>query len=172
MEIYTVSFDTVAGTRGRRVTTVRGPVGRWLSRRIINQIRRRNGTMPILGFKVLVLTTVGAKSGRIRMTPVGSFPEGEGSWLIVASAAGGRKNPAWYQNIAAHPDRVEIDTDGQKVAVVAEQVSGAEREVAWRHITAVGARYAKDAQRTDRELPIIRLTARQSKWLSQGGVEA
>jgi hypothetical protein len=72
----------------------------------------------------------------------------------------------------AHPDRVEIDTDGQKVAVVAEEVSGADREVAWRHITAVGARYAKDAQRTDGELPIIRLTARQRQWLSQGGVEA
>jgi deazaflavin-dependent oxidoreductase (nitroreductase family) len=155
-----VSFDAAAGTRGRRVTTIGGPVGRWLTRQIISQIRRRNGKMPILGFDVLVLTTIGARSGLERATPVGWFPGKDGSWLIVASAAGGRKNPAWYHNIAAHPGQVQVDTDGQKVAVTAEQLHGAERDQAWQQITTAGPRYAKDAEKTDRQLPVIRLTAR------------
>jgi deazaflavin-dependent oxidoreductase (nitroreductase family) len=112
-----------------------------------------------LGFSALALTTVGAKSGLERTTPVGSFRGKDGSWLIVASAAGGRKNPAWYHNIAAHPDQVQIDAAGQKVAVVAEQLHGAERDEAWRQITTAAPRYAKDAKKTDRQLPIIRLVA-------------
>lgn len=142
------------------MTGIGGPVGRWLTHQIIKQIRRRNGKMPILGFDVLVLTTIGAKSGLLRTTPVGSFPLQDGSWLIVASAAGGRKNPAWYHNIAAHPDQVQVDTCGQKTAVTAEQLHGTERDEAWRQITTAGPRYAKDAAKTDRQLPVIRLAAR------------
>jgi deazaflavin-dependent oxidoreductase (nitroreductase family) len=155
-----VSFDTPSGTRGRRVTGIGGPVGRWLTRQVINQIRRRNGKMPILGFNALILTTVGARSGLERTTPVGSFPDKNGSWLIVASWAGARKNPAWYHNIAAHPGQVQVDTAGQKVGVVAEQLHGPERDQAWRQIIAAAPRYAKDAKKTDRQLPVIRLVAR------------
>lgn len=58
-----------------------------------------------LGFDALILTTVGAKSGAERTNPVGCFPGKDGSWLIVASVAGPARNPAWYHNIAAHPER-------------------------------------------------------------------
>jgi deazaflavin-dependent oxidoreductase (nitroreductase family) len=107
----------------------------------------------------MVLTTVGAKSGLQRSTPVGSFPSNDGSWVIVASAAGGRKNPAWYHNLAAHPDQVQIEAAGRKVAVVAEQLHGADRDRAWQQITVAARRYVKDASKTDRRLPIIRLVA-------------
>jgi len=152
-----MSFDAPTGTRGRRVTTVRGPVGRWLTRQVINGIRR-TGKVPILGYDAIVLTTVGAKSGLERATAVGSFPEDSGGWLIVASAAGGRKNPAWYHNLVAHPGHVWIDAAGTRVAVVAEQLHGAERDQAWQRITAAAPRYANDARKTDRQLPVIRLT--------------
>jgi deazaflavin-dependent oxidoreductase (nitroreductase family) len=66
----------------------------------------------------LVLTTVGRKSGVERSTPVGYFPGADGSWLIVASAAGAPKNPAWYYNIGAHPDKVQIEMAGRKLAIV------------------------------------------------------
>ena len=135
-----------------------GPAGRWLTKRAINQIRRK-GKVPGLGFNALVPTTIGRKSGLERTTPVGWFPGKDGSWLIVASAAGGRKNPAWY-NIAAHPDKVEIETAGRKVAVVAEQLHGPEREEAWRQITTAAPRFAKYQQKTDRVLPIMHLVAR------------
>jgi deazaflavin-dependent oxidoreductase (nitroreductase family) len=124
-----MSFDTRAGTRGRRQPGTGGPIGRWLTRRVINRIRRK-GKMPGLGFNALVLTTIGRKSGIQRQTPVGWFPGQDDSWLIVASAAGAARNPAWYHNLAAHPDQVWIETAGRKAAVTAEQLHGAERDEA------------------------------------------
>jgi hypothetical protein len=73
----------------------------------------------------------------------------------------GARNPAWYYNIAARPDQVQIETPGRKVPVVAEQLHGTERDEAWRQITAAAPRFAKYQQKTDRELPIIRLTRRR-----------
>lgn len=71
-------------------------------------------------------------------------------------------NPAWYHNIAAHPDKVQIETSGREIAVIAEQLHGAEREEAWRQITAAVPRFAQYQQRTDRELPVIRLVTRSA----------
>ena len=78
----------------------------------------------------------------------------------MASAAGAARNPAWYYNLAAHPDQVWIETAGRKVAVIAEQLHGAAREEAWRQITAAAPRFATYQQKTDRELPVIRLVLR------------
>jgi hypothetical protein len=50
--------------------------------------------------------------------------------------AGAARNPAWYYNIAEHPDKVQIETPGRRVAVIAEQLHGTERDEAWRQITA------------------------------------
>jgi deazaflavin-dependent oxidoreductase (nitroreductase family) len=132
-----------------------------MTRRVINRIRRR-GKVPGLGFDALVLTTIGRRSGRERPTPVGWFPGQDGSWLIVASANGGARNPAWYHNLAAHPDQVWIELPGRKVAVTAEQLHGPERGEAWRQITAAVPRFAAYQEATDRELPIIRLVPRSS----------
>ena len=75
----------------------------------------------------------------------------------MAAANGGARNPAWYYNIAAHPDKVQIETPGRKVAVIAEQLHGTEREEVWRQISAAAPRFAKYQRKTDRELPVIRL---------------
>jgi deazaflavin-dependent oxidoreductase (nitroreductase family) len=152
-----MSFDTPAGTRGGWQPGTGGPIGRWWTNRAMNRIRRRGKMM---GLDALVLTTIGRKSGAERMTPLGRFPGKDGSWLIVAAANGGARNPAWYHNIAADPDKVQIETPGRKVPVIAEQLHGTEREEAWRQITAAAPRFAKYQQKTDRELPIIRLTPR------------
>jgi deazaflavin-dependent oxidoreductase (nitroreductase family) len=154
-----MSFDTTPnGTRGARQPGG-GPIGRWGTKWAFSRIRRK-GTMPGLGFNALVLTTIGRKSGREHSTPVGWFPGENGSWLIVASANGAAKNPAWYYNLAAHPDTIRIETAGRKVDVVAEQLQGAEREEAWRKITTAAPRFNTYTQKTDRVLPIIQLTAR------------
>jgi deazaflavin-dependent oxidoreductase (nitroreductase family) len=110
----------------------------------------------------LVLTTIGRKSGLERQTPVGWSPGQDDSWLIVASAAGAARNPAWYHNLATHPDQVWIELLGRKVAVTAEQLHGAERDQAWRQITTAAPRFAAYQEATDRELPIIRLVPRAS----------
>jgi deazaflavin-dependent oxidoreductase (nitroreductase family) len=150
-----VSFDTRNGTHGARQPG--GKVMLWLNKLMTKRIRRSGRAM---GFNALVLTTVGRKSGSQRETPVGWFPGNDGSWLIVASAAGAARNPAWYYNLAAHPDRVQIETGGHTIAVTAEELHGAERDEAWRQITATAPRFAQYQQKTDRELPIIRLQPR------------
>jgi deazaflavin-dependent oxidoreductase (nitroreductase family) len=112
------------------------------------------------GFDVLVLTTMGHRSRTGRRSQVCWFPGGNGSWVIVAAAGGTRVNPAWYYNIAAHPDEVQIDIDGRTIAVTAEQLHGTERAHAWQQITAAAPRFARFQSETDRELPVIRLTPR------------
>jgi len=115
-----------------------------------------------MGMNALVLRTVGRKTGAERTTPVGWFPGPDGGWLIVASAGGSAGNPAWYYNIAAHPDKVQIEVDGRTVPVTAEQLHGTERAQAWQQITTAAPRFAKYQQKTDRELPVIRLLPRSS----------
>ncbi len=151
-----MSFDTRNGTRGGRQPSA-GRAIRWLNKWNMNRIRRQGGK--IMGFNALVLTTIGRNSGAERTTPVGWFPGQDGSWLIVASAAGAAGNPAWYYNIAAHPDKVQIEMADRKIAVTAEQLHGAERDEAWQQITTTAPRFAKYQQKTDRELPVIRLIA-------------
>ena len=151
-----MSFDTHAGTRGARQPP--GSMARWANKLAASRIRRKGGKF--MGFNALILTTIGRKSGAERTNPVGWFPGKDGSWLIVASAAGAAGNPAWYYNIAAHPDKVRIEVEGRTVAVVAEQLHGAERTEAWEQIVATVPRFGGYQQKTDREMPVIRLVAR------------
>ncbi|MGV1010383.1 MAG: nitroreductase/quinone reductase family protein [Dermatophilaceae bacterium] len=118
---------------------------------------RSQGQRSRHGFDALVLVTLGAKTGEERRIPLGWFPGQDGTWLVVAAAAGAPKNPAWYYNLAAHPDRVSVQIPGGTVAVTAEQLHGAEREKAWNQIVTASPQFAKYQQKTDRELPVIRL---------------
>lgn len=150
-----MSFDTRAGSRGARQPS--GRVLRWMNNLMARRIRRGGRFM---GFDALVLRTIGRKSGAERTTPVGWFLAADGSRLIVASAAGAPGNPAWYYNLAAHPDQVRIDVDGRTIDVHAEQLHGAERDAAWELITTAAPRFAEYQLKTDRELPVIRLVER------------
>jgi deazaflavin-dependent oxidoreductase (nitroreductase family) len=123
----------------------------------------------MMGVNALVLTTVGRKSGMERSNPVGWFPSDDASWLIVASANGAVDNPSWYYNIAAHPDQVTIELDGRKIPVTAEQLDGPQREEAWRKITAAAPRFAKYEHKTDRAIPVIRLTERSVAGSREAG---
>jgi deazaflavin-dependent oxidoreductase (nitroreductase family) len=150
-----MSFDSKAGTRGRRQP---GSAARWFNKLALKRIRGKGGKF--MGMNALVLTTIGRKSGAERQTPVGWFPGQDDSWLIVASAGGAAANPAWYFNLAAHPDQVWIEVGGSRYAVTAEQLHGAERDEAWRQITAAAPRFSSYQKGTDRELPIMRLVRR------------
>jgi len=153
-----MAFDTPGGTRGGRQP--RAGLGmRWVNNMAAGRIRR---TGKIMGFKALILTTVGARGGAERTHPVGWFPGQDDSWLIVASANGAARNPAWYHNIAAHPDKVRIEVEGQAIPVTAEQLHGAERDQAWQQITASAPRFGQYQAKTDRQLPVIRLVRQPS----------
>lgn len=151
-----MTFDTPAGTRGGRQPRA-GLMIRLVNRTAAGRIRR---TGKMMGFNGLILTTIGARTGAERTNPVGWFPGPNDSWLIVASAGGAARNPSWYHNIAAHPDKVSIEVDGRTVAVTAEQLHGAERDQAWQQITSAAARFGQYQRKTDRELPVIRLVPR------------
>ncbi len=151
-----MSFDTHAGTRGLPMEGIKGSA--WMDRQMAKRSVRR--VFALFGFDVAILTTIGRRSGTERKAQVCWFPGENGSWLVVAAAGGTRVNPAWYYNIAAHPDEVWIDIDGRVIPVTAEQLHGAEREAAWQQITAAAHRFAGFQDKTDREFPILRLTTR------------
>jgi deazaflavin-dependent oxidoreductase (nitroreductase family) len=147
-----LGFETTrGGTRGAR--SPRGALLNWANKMTVKRIRKNSSS------DMLVLTTVGRKTGTVRETPVRWFPGGDGSWLIVASANGAATNPAWYYNLAATPD-VTVDVQGRRVQVTATQLAGAERAAAWKQITAAADRFAGYQEKTDRELPVLRLSPR------------
>jgi deazaflavin-dependent oxidoreductase (nitroreductase family) len=147
---------TPSGTRGGRVPPLPSFLMRFMQRAMIRQHRRKGDTFQ--GMDLLYLTTTGAKTGKQRQTPVAYVADGDDAWLVVASAGGAARHPDWYHNIAAHPDQVWIDVGGQHLRVVPEQLDGQRRDQAWQRITASQPRYAGYQKKTDRVLPVIRLT--------------
>ena len=148
---------TPSGTRGVKFP-IPPRVMAWLTRIPVVLQRLSGGRMKMHGYPLLLLSTVGAKSGQPRTSMVAQFPEPDGSTLIVASFGGAVKHPAWYFNLAKYPDRVFIERNGQKVRVRPTSLSGAERETAWRRIVSIAPGFAEYQQKTDREIPVIRLT--------------
>jgi deazaflavin-dependent oxidoreductase (nitroreductase family) len=108
---------------------------------------------------VLSLTTLGARTGQQRQSTLVYFPEADNRMLIVASAGGTANHPSWFFNIAKHPDRVWARVGDRQFRVTPETLSGAERAAAWQRITTQSPVFAGYETKTDRELPVIRLTA-------------
>ena len=124
--------------------------------------RKGGKNPPGFDFSLLLLTTTGRKSGLDRTTPLGWVSDGNGGWLIAASANGAASIPAWYHNLAAAPDKARIEIKGATIPVSAEQLHGAEREAAWQALATAIPRFSKYPQKTDREILVIRLTPRPS----------
>lgn len=150
-----MSFDTRNGTRGAKQPSAN------LFLKLANSLmmsRARKKDAKMAGMRLLVLTTIGKKSGEPRSTPLAWFPGDDGTWLVAASAGGGAKNPAWYYNVAANPDRITIELAGETIPVAAEQLHGEERSRAWAAIVESSANFGGYEEKTDREIPVIRLT--------------
>jgi len=108
------------------------------------------------GKPVILLTTVGAKTGKLRKTPLMRV-EYDGHYAVVASLGGAPKNPVWYHNIVAHP-RVELQDGTQMGEYEAREVSGDEKATWWERAVAVWPDYADYQCKTDREIPVFVLT--------------
>jgi deazaflavin-dependent oxidoreductase (nitroreductase family) len=106
---------------------------------------------------LLLLTTIGARSGEERTTAVRRFEDGEGRWLIVGSAGGRATQPAWLHNLVAHPDQAWIEIGHDKWKVRPEPIEGAARDEAWKRIVAEAPQFGKYETTTDREIPVVRL---------------
>lgn len=105
------------------------------------------------GMPVVVLTTKGARSGKLRKSPLMRVEHG-GSYAVVASMGGAPKNPVWYYNVRAHPV-VELQ-DGPAVREMkARELAGGEKAQWWQRAVAAYPDYADYQRKTDREIPVF-----------------
>ncbi len=108
------------------------------------------------GVPIIVLTTVGAKTGQLRKTPLMRV-EHEGEYAVVASKGGAPSHPVWYHNVVANP-HVELQDGPTKRDYVAHEATGAERDLWWERAVAVWPDYATYQTKTDRQIPVFVLT--------------
>ena len=105
------------------------------------------------GMPVVVLTTVGARSGALRKTPLMRV-EHEGRYAVVASLGGAPKHPVWYANLLADP-RVELQDGPVRRDMTAREVTGEEKARWWERAVAAYPDYADYQARTEREIPVL-----------------
>lgn len=107
------------------------------------------------GRPVVLLTSLGARTGLLRKTPLMRV-EHAGSYAVVASMAGAARHPAWYANVLAHPE-VELLDGGVSSVLQARELEGAERAGWWSRACTVFPSYADYQSRTRRVLPVLLL---------------
>ncbi len=108
------------------------------------------------GRPVILLTTIGAKTGNIRKTPLMRV-EHNGEYAVVASLGGAPKNPVWYYNVKKNP-RVELQDGTTSGDYTAREVFGEEKAQWWQRAVAAFPDYADYQTKTDREIPVFVLT--------------
>ncbi len=124
---------------------------------LINDVRT-NGTPtngPFKGRPILLLTTVGAKTGTIRTTPLVYTTDGD-KWVIVASKGGSDSHPAWYLNLLANPNAT-IEANGETISVHATPAHGAERRRLYDQHAAAHPGFLDYEKKTSREIPVLLL---------------
>jgi F420H(2)-dependent quinone reductase len=105
------------------------------------------------GMPVVIVTNVGAKTGKIRKTPLMRVEHG-GRYAAVASQGGSPKHPVWYHNLRANP-RVEVQDGPVKTTMTARELSGEERAQWWERAVAAYPPYSEYQQRTERQIPVF-----------------
>lgn len=111
------------------------------------------------GIPVIIVTMVGASSGAVRKIALMRV-EHEGSYALVASMGGAPTNPAWYRNLVAAPDQVQVQDGPEPFPVTVREVEGDERAVWWDRSVAVFPTYADYASKTERLIPVLIATPR------------
>ncbi|MEV7388788.1 MULTISPECIES: nitroreductase family deazaflavin-dependent oxidoreductase [unclassified Streptomyces] len=110
-------------------------------------------TLMDTGMPVILLTTLGVKSGKIRKTPLMRV-EHDGKYAVVASQGGAPKHPVWYFNVKSEP-LVELQDGAVKQDMTAREVTGAEKEQWWERAVAAYPPYAEYQTKTSREIPVF-----------------
>ncbi|MBB1031671.1 nitroreductase family deazaflavin-dependent oxidoreductase [Dietzia sp. SLG310A2-38A2] len=105
------------------------------------------------GMPVVIVTTVGKKSGKLRKTPLMRV-EHDGSYAAVASLGGAPTHPVWYWNIKAHP-HVELRDKDRVGDFVAREVTGEERDLWWDRAVGVYPDYRDYQEKTERTIPVF-----------------
>jgi deazaflavin-dependent oxidoreductase (nitroreductase family) len=105
------------------------------------------------GMPVVVLTTLGRRTGKVRKTPLMRV-EHDGVYAVVASLGGAPQHPVWYHNVLAHP-QVELQDAAERHDYAAREVHGEERALWWERAVAAYPPYADYQTRTSREIPVL-----------------
>ena len=108
------------------------------------------------GMPVIILTSLGAKSGKVRKSPLMRV-EHDGEYAVVASLGGAPNHPVWYYNLTANP-RVELQDGPVRRDYQARELQGAERDTWWDRAVAAYPDYADYQKKTDRTIPVFVLT--------------
>jgi deazaflavin-dependent oxidoreductase (nitroreductase family) len=127
------------------------------NRRLIEEFRANRGKAdgPMSGRPLLLLTTIGAKSGQRRTTPMMYVRVGD-RLLVIASNIGAPTHPDWYRNLVAHPD-VSIEIGAESFDATAVVTEGPEREELWTRIVEQYPFFAEHQAKTTRQIPVIAL---------------
>ena len=129
----------------------------WVDTRLHKYSRGRVTVLDIAGLPNLNLTVTGRKSGVERTTPLLCVPDGD-TILIAGSYFGGPKTPLWVGNLRAANGEAKVELGKERFAVTARELADPERAEAWLHMLRTWPNYAKYEQRTDRLIPVFRLT--------------
>ncbi|MFN8171240.1 MAG: nitroreductase family deazaflavin-dependent oxidoreductase [Candidatus Nanopelagicales bacterium] len=113
----------------------------------------RANTLRDTGIPIIVVTMMGAKSGKVRKICLMRV-EHDGEYALVASKGGDPRNPAWYENLVADP-HIMIQDGPQPYDFTVREVSGEEREIWWERSVAVYPPYAEYAQKAGRLIPVL-----------------
>jgi deazaflavin-dependent oxidoreductase (nitroreductase family) len=114
----------------------------------------RANTLRDTGLPIIIFTTRGNRSGKVRKTPVMRV-EHDGEYALVASKGGAPENPVWYYNLLAHPDDVVLQDGPEPIDVEVRQVSGDERTQWWDRAVQAYPSYADYQVKTAREIPVF-----------------
>ncbi|MGK5681705.1 nitroreductase family deazaflavin-dependent oxidoreductase [Actinoplanes sp. URMC 104] len=129
------------------------------NQQIIDEFRANGGRVggPFAGSDLILLTTRGARSGKLHTTPLGFLPDGPGRILVIASAGGGPADPDWFHNLRATP-RVTVETGTETYEAVAAPLTGAARDAAFARAAAGNPGWSDYQARTRRTIPVVALT--------------
>ncbi|OBG99532.1 cell entry protein [Mycobacterium sp. E2699] len=127
------------------------------NRRNIEEFRANHGRVggQFEGAPVLLLHTIGARSGEERVSPMMYLRDGD-RYLVFASAAGADRNPAWYWNLVAHPD-ASIEVGDEHLDVHAVELEGAERDEKYAEQAKRYPGFAEYERKTSRTIPVLAL---------------
>jgi deazaflavin-dependent oxidoreductase (nitroreductase family) len=115
---------------------------------------REANTLRDTGLPIIIITTRGARSGKIRKTPVMRV-EHDGKYALVASLGGAPKHPLWYHNLKSHPDEVQIQDGPAPFPVRVRELAGDEKAAWWERAVAAYPPYAEYQARTKRVIPVF-----------------
>ena len=115
---------------------------------------QRANTLMDTGMPIVVVTTRGAKSGKVRKSPVMRVEHG-GEYALIASKGGMPDNPDWYHNLKAHPEEITLQDGPSPVRVTVREVQGDERAQWWERSVAAYPPYAEYQENTDRVIPVL-----------------